>query len=250
MSIKQRALCLAVSSFFSFSAYAADMPEVNPQYQQAVNDAAIVTRAEISQDLKPISAANTRLVWNEDKSRILVVTWKAQGAYESFLKPYDKTSNNPEYAVWVTAAPQVQSFCQNYVKNTADMNADKLNLRLKQYLGLNDTWEYDVFVEMWVEPANMFRPCVDPEIDDNTCNLNFGKEIPKVRNIPDYQEFYSDLYFKSFRASGGVPWTGLGYTYDWGNAETEVGASEYILTPETSYQIERVLSTTDYCGLK
>jgi len=222
----------------------------NPAYQSAVEDAALVRSTDISNTLNPIAQDNPRLVWNKEGNKLLVVSWKAQKSYEHFLKPYSKTSDNADYAVWVTAAPQVQKFCQAFVASDAQMDQAKLELRLKQFLGLNPDWSYDVFVEMWVSPEYMFRPCVDPEISDTTCDLNFDKEVPNVKNIPDYQAFYRDLYFKSFRSSTGVPWTGLGYTYDWGNQKTPQGASEYILVPETPYQIERVVPTIEYCGLK
>ncbi|MBP9100635.1 MAG: hypothetical protein KBF68_04500 [Nitrosomonas sp.] len=39
----------------------------------------------------------------------------------------------------------------------------------------------------------------------------------------------------------------LGYTYDWGNPASRVGASEYILSPNSPYQIERIVETAEYC---
>lgn len=215
-----------------------------PAYQKAVKDAAFVTEDEISKELIPINDANMGLVWNDDKSKILVATWKAQGSYEQFLKPYDKTSDNPDYAVWVTTVPQVKDMCSAL----PNKREQAVNRRLKQYLGLDPDWTYDVFVEMWVSPQDIFRPCVDPEIDDNTCNLNFAKTIPTVKNIPDYQDFYEALYYKSYRGSAGVPWTGLGYTYDWGNRKSDVGASEYILVPGAAYEIKQAVPTMAYCG--
>jgi hypothetical protein len=208
-----------------------------------------VKEAKIAKQLIPITANNANLVWNADKSKILVVTWKQQTAYEKFIQPNTKTPENPEYAIWVTAAPQVQQFCQNFVKNQGDVDKAGLDLRLKQYLGLDASWNYDVFVELWVSPNDLFRPCVDPQINDQECELQFGKTLPQVKNIADYAGFYKNLYFKSFRASAGVPWTGLGYTYDWGNSETAVGASEFILVPNANYEIKRVVSTPDYCAI-
>ena len=225
--------------------------EPGKKYQRGVSDAAFVEKSEIATDLNAINSSNETLVWNEDKSKILVATWKSQDSYENYMKPYNKTSDNPNYAVWVTAVPQVQALCSNFRQQKAAKNPERfkkaVDRRLKQYLGLSPEWNYDVFVEMWVSPEDMFRPCVDPEIDDNSCNLQFGKEIPTVKNIPDYQDFYSDLYFKSYRSSEGVPWTGLGYTYDWGNPNSDIGASEYILVPSASYEIKRAVPTAEYC---
>ncbi|MGH9412070.1 MAG: hypothetical protein ACRD1V_21755, partial [Vicinamibacterales bacterium] len=149
--------------------------------------------------------------------------------------------------VWVTAAPQVQEFCRRFEAGHPDATSDQLALRLKQYLGLNPGWSSDVFVELWVRPADMFRPCVDPEITDSTCNLEFSNPPPVVKGIADYRRFYEDLYFEDFRTSPGVPWTGLGYTYDWGNPARREGASEFILTPGARYEIRDAIPTASYC---
>ncbi|MGR9051635.1 MAG: hypothetical protein ACU84J_03220 [Gammaproteobacteria bacterium] len=222
--------------------------EVDDAYRSAVQDAAFAEESEVAKNLLAVDKENPQLVWNEDKSKVLVATWKSQGAYNNFLKPYDKTSDNPEYAVWVTTVPQVKQLCATWLAAHAGSAKEAVDLRLKQYLGLDPTWQYDVFVELWVDPKDMFRPCVDPETNDSSCNLNFDKENPAVTNIADYRDFYSDLYYKSFRGSAGVPWTGLGYTYDWGNPESEVGASEFILVPGAAYQIKDATPTMAYCG--
>ncbi len=225
------------------------MPEhdLDSSYRAAVVDAALAEEDEIANNLAFISRENPELIWNDDRTRLLVATWKAREAYEKFLEPYTATSDSEDYAVWVTLVPQVQKFCNEYVQRTSGPKAD-VDLRLKQYLGLNHSWNYDVFVELWVSPDQLFRPCVDPETTDQVCALKFGESTPTVQNIGDYREFYKNLYYKSFRSSAGVPWTGLGYTYDWGSHDSEVGASEFILAPGASYEIRRVIPTTEYCS--
>lgn len=230
-------------SSFSIQSVAA----TNADYQKAVQDAAFVEKNEITDQLLAITKDNPNLVWNGDRTKVLVSTWKAEGAYKSFFKDYTKTSDNPAYAVWVTTAPQVKSLCSNFNKTTAKGDKAQVDLRLKQYLGLNPEWEYDVFIEMWVDPNSLFRPCVDPQTNDTACNHNFSDDKPSVDKIPDYADFYENLYYKSFRGSAGVPWTGLGYTYDWGNPNSEIGASEFILKPETAYEIKSVTPTMEYC---
>jgi hypothetical protein len=212
---------------------------IQQQYQLAVKDAAIVEAGENSNRLWAITAHNPNLIWNADKTRLLVTTWKGRGVYNKFMK--DSTHSPVE--LWVTAAPQVKAFCQSY----AHHSDEELNLRLKQYLGLAPDRQYDVFIELWVSPDDLFRPCVDPEINDSQCEIEVSKTFPVVANIPDYGLFYSQLYFKSFRASTGVPWTGLGYTYDWGSPQTRVGASEFILKPDSPYEIKQVMTTREYC---
>jgi hypothetical protein len=123
-----------------------------------------------------------------------------------------------------------------------------LEIRLKQRFGLHPSWQFDGFVELWVSPEDLFRPCVDPNPADTSCNLKFGKIIPHVKGIHDYKSFYQDLYFKSFRSAPGVPWTGLGDTYDWFDPEKNQGESEFVITPGSPYVIEQAAYTWQYCS--
>lgn len=216
-------------------------------YRGAVNDASIVESGEVSKNLISIDRSTPGLIWHETENKILMVSWKSQSSYEQHLKSQTQTSMNEAYVIWVTTAPQVQQFCQAYRQDNPNATDNDLNLRLKQYLGLNYDWNYDVFIEMWVDPAELFRPCMDPQVNDAQCNLSFSDPVPQVKNISDYPAFYKNLYFSDFRATPGVPWTGLGYTYDWGNPLTEEGASEFILIPGAHYSIKQTVPTAQYC---
>lgn len=182
---------------------------------------------------------------------MLVATWKTRKAYDGYIKNNQKSSPDPNYAIWVTAAPQVKVFCQSYLRENPKATDNQLDMRLKQYLGLppDPDQKYHVFVEPWVSPENMFRPCVDPEINDNKCDLKIPDHFPSVANISDYGAFYQSLYFNRFRRANRYPWTGVGYTYDWnkGANESKFGVSEFILIPDTPYKIERDVSTRKYC---
>jgi hypothetical protein len=224
------------------------LPRTQQLYPDAVRDAAIIEESEISTDLLAISPANPHLRWSADQAKVLVVTWKSQGSYEKYLMPQKNTANDEANVVWVSTAPEVQQFCQNYKRDHVNASKADIELRLKQYLGLNADWKYDVFVEMWVSPGDLFRPCVDPEVTDSTCNRNFQNPPPAVKGIKDYPAFYKNLYFADFRSLPGVPWTGLGYTYDWGNPQNEKGASEFILRPDAGYEIHKAIPTVDYCN--
>ncbi len=247
MKLKKTVFVLiCILSGSSLFAACASNIKLQPAYEQAVRDASIAEKDEIADDLIAVNAENTKLVWNTDKTKMLVVTWKSRDSYEQHLKGSNQTSTDEAHVVWVSTVPQVQKFCQEYAHNNPNATEAETNLRLKQYLGLNYTWQYEVFVELWVSPEDMFRPCVDPEINDSTCNLKFEDTAPVVKGIQDYPGFYKDLYYSDFRTLPGVPWTGLGYTFDWGNQLTEQGASEFILVPGAAYEINRVISTMDY----
>jgi len=221
--------------------------QIESIYQNAVRNASIAEEDEIAHDLIAIRPENKQLVWNPERTKIRVVTWKSKDSFERYLKPNTTTSLDEANVIWISAAPEVQQFCKTYKRNHANASKADVELRLKQYLGLRPDWKYDVFVEMWVGPSDLFRPCVDPEVTDATCNLTFQKPTPVVRGIQNYPDFYKNLYFSDFRSLPGVPWTGLGYTYDWGNPLTIKGASEFILKPGTSYTINKVTPTVEYC---
>lgn len=226
------------------------------KYRSAIQDAALVEPAEAVDNLIQITPENPLLkpYWNEDKTKILMVTWKSQNAYDKFIKPSKNSSKDETKLIWVTVSPQVKEFCKQYLRNNPNATQEDLELRLKQYLGLDSSWKYDVFVEMWVNPEDLFRPCVDPEITDTKCDLNFGNEIPKIigamqnSSIMNYKLFYEGLYYKSIRF-GLQPFTGLGYTYDWGNEDSRVGASEFILVPGAAYTVKEPVPTLKYCQL-
>src|SRR5262249_3258600 len=134
--------------------------------------------------------------------------------------------------VWVTIAPELQRFCRRLgLKDPME--------RVKQYLGLSPTARYDFIVELWVDRDDLFRPCPDPEVTDSACELQSRPTPPTVKNVPDYQRYLLSLYEQSYR-SGGAPWTGLGYTYDWARGKRGIGASEFVLVPSAKYEVKSI----------
>jgi hypothetical protein len=154
------------------------------------------------------------------------------------------------YQTWFTAVPQVQEFCQKYqpIDSTIPDNVE-LSLRLQQYLGLilNKYSTKTHFVEMWVKAEDLTRPCIDGEINDSSCDL---LPIPVPDSSPVVKAIYTNSYTNAKKEY--YPWTGLGYTYDWGNPlKPHQGPSEFIInpTPEKPVEVEvvSVTPTQEYC---
>lgn len=251
INVVKTPLVLAASMMLGMSVSATvNAEDLASLYAKSVSDASVVQADEITDKLFSLNKSNKDLVWNDDGSKVLVLTWKSQSSYDNYVKPVTATSSSEDYVMWVTLAPQLKRFCTEFVQNTPNITQAQLDLRLKQYLGLHYDWSYDVFAELWVSPEDLFRPCVDPQVNDTTCEMKFGDTIPTVKNIANYKKFYQNLYYNDFRVLPGVPWTGLGYTYDWKDNGTDIGASEYIMTPGASYKIKQSYATAEYCGLK
>ena len=158
---------------------------------------------------------------------------------------------NATHRVWVTLAPELQRWCRRYVRGLKRAGVKhperRVRPRVTQRLGLDPERRYTRVVEMWVEPANVFRPCPDPDVVDRRCDLTLPSPTPQVNGIDDYAAFFSWLYYASYTTSG-APWTRLGYTYDWGGGSSNFGASEYILTASTPWEVRSAATLNDYCG--
>lgn len=73
----------------------------------------------------------------------------------------------------------MQEFCRGLTKASppaGDALPPAVVLRLEQLLGLPSGGGKDCFVEIWADPADVFRPCPDcpdPETTDRECSLDF-----------------------------------------------------------------------------
>ncbi|MDY6784544.1 MAG: hypothetical protein SW833_18690 [Cyanobacteriota bacterium] len=207
--------------------------QLRRSYERGVRDAADAQIEEISNTLWSISTDNPNLKWREvdGKQQVLVVTWTSWGGYDNSLGETMELTRD----VWVTAVPELQQFAARQ-----NLDSESLTLRLEQYLGLPPHNGKTQFVQMWVDPADLFRPCPDPEIDDTRCERQFPEGVE-----PSHQRWIVENWLSSY-GDNGYPWTRLGYTYDWGRIETEVGASEFVLKAGATVEVESVTATGEY----
>lgn len=213
---------------------------------QALQDAQKPENYEVTNNLWFLSINNPRV-----KSRTIngvteyrMVTWmNLDGRWEEFWQNQKgKKYVLPGKVWWLTAVPQVQEFCQNCKGTGLKIPGNiMLNLRVQQYLGLRIEPNKTHFVEMWVKEKDLVRPCIDREINDSVCQV-LPKTIP-----PENVELINIQ-----KGTNGYPWTGLGYTYDWGNPQKpHLGASEFvaIATPQKQVEVEviSITPTKEYC---
>jgi hypothetical protein len=154
------------------------------------------------------------------------ISCKEQG--QSYTVPKDP--KDPKKGLWVTAVPEIKQFVRGYLRKSQDKQnlSPSLSSRLEQYLGLRPNSGYKYFVEVWVNKDDLIRPCSNSTVDDTTC----GVPIPDSPYDP--------------RSNTIRPFTGLGYTYDWGNSETDIGASEFIIKPGATVTIFDKKSISGY----
>jgi hypothetical protein len=221
------------------------------QLDTAIEDAKRPSEDKVVKNLWSLSKSNDQIKWRENNGKIeyLMASWKYVNNPTEDWKI--GTRKNIENQAWLTAVPQIKEFCENCKGIGINIPGNiMLALRLQQYLGLilNKHSNKTHFVEMWVKAEDLSRPCIDPEINDSTCNV---LPIPVPASYLVLNKIYSASY--AVGSQENYPWTGLGYTYDWGNPKKpREGASEFLIngTKEKPIEVEvvSVTATKEYCN--
>jgi hypothetical protein len=219
-----------------------DELSIDERYDLAVEDAKHAEPYEISRDLIAIEyygdslAGEGNLRWKliNGKQHLLVVTWTKY--YDSYIGNEGKPDTSGNWYTWVTCVPEMQDFFKSNQTEEKD-----LHLRIAQLLGMPHDTKNDWFLELWVDPDDLFRPSPDPEIDDNQAELYFSSKVS-----PEHKNWINDLITSTYTSIPPFPWTRLGYTYDWGNPNSEIGLSEFVLKSNSVFEIESITKTSDY----
>jgi hypothetical protein len=198
-------------------------------YRQAIEDAMVAKESEVYTNLTSIVENNSNLIWQGQN--VLMVTWtKYASSY-----PVNGTVTTSWGDTWVTAAPQIKIFFQTHVAPETN-----LTTRAAELLGLPANVSDTYFVEFWVNPQSLFRPTPDNEITDSTTQLTFPSNASA-----DYKAWFNNNIINSYYPMK-YPWTRLGYTYDWGNSQTHVGLSEFVLKQNSTVTVKSVTPNLEY----
>ena len=224
-------LLLLVSACNSFNNFQARIDI--KKYNNAIEDAIIAEENEICTSLIAINDSNTYIHWSDtsENKQVLVVTWtKYSDSY-----PLDSTISNSWGEIWVTIVPEMEDWFianyqsgKNYIKRTEEL------------LGLPRDKGYTHFVEMWVDPADLWRPSPDNEITDSSAELDIPANIDS-----SYLAWYEANITYSYTPAR-YPWTRLGYTYDWGNSESDIGLSEFVIKKNSQITVHKIYDSESY----
>jgi hypothetical protein len=217
---------------------------IDPRFLQALEDSAIAEPSEVSNSLVSLATGNPAIVERTqgDLREIKVAAFMSQQAMESYYSAPQGTLPPGKAILWVTAVPQLKTFCSGLGKSGAP-----LLQRLAYWLGLPPGASHNRLVELWVPADALFRPCADPTTSGTTCPAIAQAPSGPVAGMADYASFYANLFVQSYSTQG-APWTHLGYTYDWApTATSEQGASEFMVGPSTPYEVAGRYTLDAYC---
>jgi len=203
-------------------------------YSDAVTDAITADSSEICDTLWPINSTNSKLEWKTINNEKYVLVGNFNGYPDSYS---DTSVINSWGIIWVFIPEQYK----NRMKSSPATNNDTL-LRISQLLGLPPVNSNNYIVELWVRPADLYRPAADPEIDDNSA----GQYLP-ANSDADYEMWFNQQIYNSYFVSGKhYPWTRLGYTFDWASPASEVGVSEYCIKRGSLLFVEKLCLAKSY----
>jgi hypothetical protein len=204
--------------------------DVNKIYQNSIKDAMMADESEISTRLLEITPENASLTWDSDQEKVLMVSWKRD---PKKFKP--DAENVATGDIWVFEATEMKNWYQKNKNSVSDQT-----LRMEQLLGLPPNCGYSCFVAIWVKPSDLFRPTPDNEITDSTAELTFPSNTAE-----EYKKWFNNnIIFSYFPYN--YPWTRLGYTYDWGNRDCEIGLSEFVVKKDATFTVEKIYSNEEY----
>ena len=125
------------------------------------------------------------------------------------------------------------------------IKSKNVNLRLKQLIGLPPNSTYKYFIEFWVRPKDLIRPCPDNNITTNKCGICFPKKTESK-----YKDWFNNYRINSYYQCNlydNYPWTQLGYTYDWNpQNKTHVGLSEFVIKTKSEIIVKQTYTTSEY----
>lgn len=237
-------LCLLFITFIGFGQTEEELRSKDAAlYRQAIINAMYPEESKVYDDLVEISESNKKLSWKtiDGEKYVRMVSWKYS---DSIYRPYLNASafDTKRWPIWLTAAPQLQ-------ERMKKENADDVDYRLLQLLGLPPNAEYNYFIEFWVRPQDMFRPCPDNGITDNKCDVCFPENV-----TAEYRTWVNDSRISRYYACGlykQYPWTALGYTYDWNEENTShVGLSEFVVGANKKIYVAAIYTTEEYLKQK
>ncbi|MFT4850714.1 MAG: hypothetical protein ACKVKQ_06230 [Flavobacteriales bacterium] len=223
--------------------YLKDTPSyLDSLFSAAMEEAQNPTPDKIVTNLRRIKG-NSTLIDTIIKSEryVKMVSWKSHPLYFPTSGKY----NTNDYDVWVTSAPVIRDSCISFYKTRKDPI-----MRLRQLLGLQPQTDETFFLEVWVKPTNLFRPCPDNGTEDTQCDLNLPNTITS-----EYRKWFNNLRAIQYKdctdklySELGYPWTQLGYTYDWSPENpSHVGLSEFVITRNTDIYVSGKYTTKTYC---
>ena len=208
------------------------------QLMAAIEVAKRPDSTKISHDLMPVKKGYPGEEWTKinGKDMVLLVTMVDSSRLQRFFGRDDVYRIERELGTWVTLPADWLR------KKDAFVGLDSVaaHMRMIQMYGLSPDCNFNIMVYFYADPTYMFRPAHDPDITTTTVGLEFPAYANENYKVGDtnFREWFRYSYESAYEDDSPLPWTQLGYTYDWHEGADPKGLSEYIVTDQCLIKVK------------
>lgn len=189
------------------------------------------TKEENLRPLVTLTQNDSKVIWNETKDKVLLFTFHRFPT--SYPDGQEITFSWGES--WLCSVQEYKTWYLNNIKNIKDEL-----LRTKQVLGMSHESKNTYISSMWVSPNDLVRPAYVTDVTSQM-GLSFKED-----ETEEYKTWFYSQYYYSYDVSK-LPWTRLGYTYDWSKEATDkYGLSEFLAFKGTSVTVEKTLPVSEF----
>lgn len=214
-----------------------DKDSLRADLERSIIDAKSPDESKVSHTLVAINPDDPAQDWTviDGKKMVLVAAFmNEKGA--AFYESEDTFRTQKQTGIWV-ALP-----C-NWKQRSAEfvgLDSVAAQVRMAQMLGLGVDCNYDRVVEFYADPAGMFRPAFDPDITTTTVGLTFPEYADENYTVGEthFREWFAYNLSMAYEPPYALPWTQLGYTYDWHRGAPREGLSEFIVSYNTLAKVK------------
>lgn len=180
---------------------------------------------------------NQYCIDKNNSSQVVVAALTYNDAYKKYWEGKKKTDKG--HYTWVFIPKNFMAVVNKKKIELEEGKEKDFCYRLCRLLGLPED-ERNIIVYMTVDKKDLFRPAYNPNVGSAVSIEQVGKK-DEIQKLSD-----ADLNWMCQQQDGNnLPWTRMGYTFDWGGDDADhwntensnyIGVSEFVLRPDTPYQ--------------
>ena len=215
-----------------------DTAALSAQLAQAIKAAQYPDSSKVCHNLMPISTDVPGQEWStvDGKNMVLLVTLVDSSRLQRFFSGQGAYRIDRETGTWATIPAEWKLHADAF----RGLDSVAAHMRMLQLYGLSPDCDYNIMVQFYADPDWMFRPAYTPDIRATESALDFPAYADENYRVGEtnFREWFRYSLSQAYEDDSPLPWTQLGYTYDWHPGDSHVGLSEYIVTHHSLIQVK------------
>jgi hypothetical protein len=215
-----------------------NMEALNADLKAAIDDARELDSTKVGVNLMPIKKGTPNEEWEtiNGKNMVLLVTLVDSSRLQKFFGQEGVYKIDREMGTWVTIPGEWLTKKEAF----EGLDSAAAHMRMLQMYGLSPDCTYNIMVQFYADVKGIFRPASDPSIDTTSAGIEFPEWADENYKVGDtnFREWFRYNVSAAFEDDSPLPWTRLGYTYDWHKGAPRQGLSEYVVVDQTYLKVK------------